>query len=278
MTKKTILILSILLCAIFLVSCTKGTVTKTETQVDTPKPQESQTQTTTSTATGGNSGTITNSESGFDESKGFTDKDGCYDSEGAKVYEKRGYIIDAKKLRYEDNCTSERILKEYYCGQIGYKTEESYTCPNGCQNGACLTTSTATQTCVDTDFKDYFKKGTVTYKGSSSTDYCKDADNVIEYLCTTVGIMIEEQKYCSYGCSDGACKNNEATQTNSCTDSDFGSGQEFTKGIVTDPKGSIEDSCLNSNTVKEWKCSSVGFRTSTNLECKNGCLDGACKS
>ena len=272
MKKSLILIISILMVALLLVSCAK---TQESKPVDTTTGTTTTGTTGTTSETGGSLGTTTNS--GFDESKAVTDKNGCYDSEGGKFYEKLGYIIDAKKIKYVDNCTTNKVLKEYSCGTIGYKDEESYTCPNGCSNGACIKSAVATQECTDTDFKDYFKKGTVSYKGSSSTDYCKDTNNVIEYTCTTVGIKAEEQKYCSGGCVDGACVNIEATQTESCSDSDAGAGQEFTKGIVKDPKGTIEDSCLNSYTVKEWKCSSVGFRTSTNVECKNGCLDGACK-
>ena len=272
MNKKIITILSIMLLSILIVACSKSTVTKPET---TPVTTNTNTNTQTQT-TGGNSGTVTNSNAEFDESKGFTDKNGCYDSEGGKFYEKKGYIIDAKKLRYEDNCTSERVLKEYSCGQIGYKDEESYTCDGVCRNGACIDTP-VTEQCTKNDYKNYFKKGQATYQSKVYTDTCDGTNYVTEYFCTTVGILTQEKKYCSYGCTDGAC-NEAEPQTSTCTDTDAGVGQEFTKGKVTDPKGSIEDSCINTNTVKEWKCSNVGFRTYSNVECKNGCLDGACKS
>lgn len=269
-SSKLFLTITIIL-TLLLVACTQTTNTQPNTAVqDSQKPTE--TQSTTSTVT-----VVPTAPSAYDTSKGFTDKNGCYDSEGGKFYEKKGYIIDTKQVRFGDSCLSQNTLQELYCNSVGYKATESYTCPNGCQDGACLSNSPNNlNVCTDSDFKDYTKKGSVTYKGVITFDSCKDATTLYEQICTSVGVASQEEKYCQYGCQDGICLQGQTTQTSTCTDSDLGTGEEFIKGTVTDPKGSIQDSCLNSGTVKEWKCNSAGYRTDKNIICANSCVDGAC--
>lgn len=212
----------------------------------------------------------------FDTSKGSTDENGCYDSEGGVFYGKRGYILDAKGDRYEDECLSSSRLMDVYCGLIGYKDSQVTTCSYGCENGRCLEGDGSPQKCIDSDFKDYFRKGQVKYQNRTSYDYCSGEKTLSEQFCTNVGVAAEEEKFCQYGCKDGACLEGQKDDEDSCIDSDFGAGAEFTKGTVTDIKGVIEDACLNSHTVKEYKCGIAGFRTYNNIRCEAGCVDGAC--
>lgn len=266
MKTKTLAIIALLCLTLIFAACTKPVETTPVTQT-TPveKPVVQDTSTVVNVV-----------NNNVDKTSGVTDKNGCYDSEGGKFYDKAGYITDVKGVRFDDICTSDTSLTEYYCGQLGYKEDEIYKCAVGCKAGACLK-GTAAKECTDTDFKDYYKKGAVTYKGVTTEDFCKDTKTLAEQYCTNVDVASQEEKFCTNGCSNGACAQVTATDSKAgCTDPDLGSGQEFTKSTVTDPNGAITDSCLNSNTVKEWKCNSVGFRTSTNIACANGCTDGAC--
>lgn len=274
---KLILVAAILIISIFLVSCKPSNILPNNAPVVIPpvnNPTDSQ-AVVNNTVTQTTSPSVVSS--GFDTSRGFTDKDGCYDSEGGKFYEKRGYIIDAGKNRFEDICISSNSLREYYCGIVGYKEEESYSCPNGCKDGACIKDAVdSPNKCVDSDFKDYYKKGQVTYQGKTTEDVCKDANILIEQICSIAGVAVGDEKFCRTGCVNGACNPEDTSSNNNCSDPDFGQGQEFTRTNVTDPRGTVEDSCLNSRTVKEWKCSDIGYRIYTNIECTNGCVDGVC--
>lgn len=77
------------------------------------------------------------------------------------------------------------------------------TCRTGCQNGFCIQ---PTYKCKDSDGGDYFyEKGTVTKGTKKYTDYCKDNNNVVEYLCKDSITTNVHNYYCIYGCENGAC-------------------------------------------------------------------------
>jgi hypothetical protein len=59
----------------------------------------------------------------------------CQDSDGLDYYA-RGYAI-YKNTQVYDSCTSYMLLKEGYCNNDKYAFV-SYSCPYGCNNGACL--------------------------------------------------------------------------------------------------------------------------------------------
>lgn len=74
---------------------------------------------------------------GNDNSSGVV----CRDSDAGKDYETFGKATHgAGDLIAEDICESEKTLRESYC-QNGYFNSESYECPLGCSNGACLSQS-----------------------------------------------------------------------------------------------------------------------------------------
>jgi hypothetical protein len=65
----------------------------------------------------------------------------CTDSDGGKNYYKRGKTTQNHD-RYgsgttDDSCDG-NILRERYCGEGGVIAEILYTCPNSCQEGACV--------------------------------------------------------------------------------------------------------------------------------------------
>ena len=103
------------------------------------------------------------------------------------------------------------------CGSFG-------ACINGQQSKTCTQSNcpsqdltktekqscTASQTCVDPDGKDYFKKETMTYKGVSYIDHCDSRypNYVLEYYCDENGIGKVIWGSCGSGnlCVDGICK------------------------------------------------------------------------
>lgn len=63
----------------------------------------------------------------------------CTDSDGGRDYNMKGtlrYTAPGIRDVDDDTCVSENVLAEQYCDGTRQVTE-SYTCPNGCSNGAC---------------------------------------------------------------------------------------------------------------------------------------------
>jgi len=70
---------------------------------------------------------------------GFTTKkeSNCKDSDGGIDYYERGYITEYDNIEVPDFCIDSNRLKELYCSR-GSSAELTYTCPNGCRDGACI--------------------------------------------------------------------------------------------------------------------------------------------
>jgi hypothetical protein len=164
----------------------------------------------------------------------FGKQNSCSDTDGGMVYTIKGTVsgyYNSKQYSYTDYCTSNTVLKEYYCSsKLQYST--SYTCSgttNACVNGACVqqttiptttvaTTSIITTTipnsCSDTDGgMIYGVKGTVSgYYNSqiySNTDFCSGSTGVlVEYYCSA-GRSFNTAYNCvgnsTTACVDGAC-------------------------------------------------------------------------
>lgn len=281
MISKKQLIILFALFSLFILGCAQKADTTQQMPSDKPIDETSTTDDvikpdTTTPNVSSDEAQVNDKVEDFDTTKAKTDENGCYDSEGGIFYEKKGYIIDVKDQRFEDECLSTLSLSDVYCGPIGYKAISTYSCDFGCKDGQCMPGDESLLNCIDSDYDDYYNKGTVTYMNETKTDYCKNGNTLIEHKCSLVELPIESEKYCSDGCEDGACILKEKEEDTSCTDTDFGPESEYVKGNVTDPKGTIEDECLNSNTVKEYRCNSIGYRAYTNIACPNGCVDGAC--
>lgn len=214
----------------------------------------------------------------YNLSNAITTKEDCFDSDGGLIFNLKGYIKDTQGKIFKDYCKDSARVVEYKCGIIGYKEETQESCTYGCYDGACKKQS-EDQKCKDSDDgKIYDKKGVVSYLGKNYSDYCKSENYIIEQYCTTIGMNGEEEKLCVDGCVDGVCVIKTIDNQATCLDSDFGPNDRYTKGKVTDPKGMVEDSCMNAYTVYEYKCNVVGFRLKQNVVCPDGykCSDGAC--
>ncbi len=60
----------------------------------------------------------------------------CADSDGGKSYDIKGNTNTNNGV-YWDSCQNSETLKEYYCNG-SYSTYFLYTCPNACNDGACV--------------------------------------------------------------------------------------------------------------------------------------------
>jgi hypothetical protein len=76
----------------------------------------------------------------------------CRDSDGGKNYYQRGYVIFSEfpdKYKWLYDYCSRNILHEYFCDGNTAK-EENYTCPYGCENGACKSAETVITSTIPT--------------------------------------------------------------------------------------------------------------------------------
>lgn len=67
----------------------------------------------------------------------------CGDSDGGLNYSIMGAARSSANGNYTDYCYNAPTwnLKEYYCNNDGYVSDSNYLCPNGCLNGACLSSN-----------------------------------------------------------------------------------------------------------------------------------------
>lgn len=74
----------------------------------------------------------------------FENDDECTDSDNGKDYYVAGQVntnqilaVSGEFLSGEDSCNLDEVV-EYYCGTNKNLRVETYACPNGCENGACI--------------------------------------------------------------------------------------------------------------------------------------------
>lgn len=215
----------------------------------------------------------------------------CTDTDGGKDYFVKG-IITIGTSTIEEECWDEKNIKERYCGVDNLSVlSDVHECPNGCEDGACLTEPaepvvnitnvTETKpaetvkeiTCTDSDEENKYEKGTITSiiltkkgeelvdkKEISITDACLEKDGkhyVTEGICKEFeGMQINSVKEleCEFGCKDGVCiEQAEAT----CTDPD---GDDISKATTltykdaTGAEKSFNDKCIGLVGVFEGIC------------------------
>ncbi|MFH1403928.1 MAG: hypothetical protein ABIH11_06650 [Candidatus Altiarchaeota archaeon] len=61
----------------------------------------------------------------------------CRDTDGGRNYFIAGMVFDKANRSYVDGCTSNRILREVYCGVDGYALTTDYECEGGCYLNSC---------------------------------------------------------------------------------------------------------------------------------------------
>ena len=180
----------------------------------------------------------------------------CTDTDGGKEIFIKG-ITEYDGTKKEDYCylsffgfkikkDSAKNINEYFCGG-GVVVEEGIRCPEGCIDGACVS-SCIPNTCED-----------LGYECGECDDGCKEILKCGE---------CEE----GYSCLDGECIL-DSVPLPVCSDSDGGLNY-FVKGIVTDREGINQDYC-NGSILIEGICEGL-FYGADKHNCSNGCIDGAC--
>ncbi len=204
----------------------------------------------------------------------------CKDSDGGKNYYVAGsvtYETSSGTGKAFDFCSGDYLIENYCSGNKINSTR--HYCSYGCSNGACK--KAPVESCKDSDGgRNYYAAGSVSYTGSNgvvslSKDYCS-GNYLTEYYCSGNKVS-STRHYCSYGCSNGACKN--GTQA-SCRDSDGGKNY-YAAGYVdyTGSNGVVsfsKDYC-SGNYLTEYYCSGNKV-SSTRHYCSYGCSNGACKN
>lgn len=197
----------------------------------------------------------------------------CSDSDGGIIISLKG-MLNASGIIYNDNCENTysggNPLVEYFCTGNSMNLTR-INCTDGCANGACLASPT-TQTCNDSDAKNYYNQGRLINNSGTFYDTCYNSTNVIEYFCTGTSTM-SENVYCAGGCSNGAC-----LTPIFCSDSD--GGINYTQqGTISNHTISLVDSCASS-LLQEYYCNATEIK-SQNYNCSNMgdnyvCRDGRC--
>jgi len=154
------------------------------------------------------------------------------------------------------------IVQGKYGGQVTWKSScggYAYTTIDGIGEKAVFNCKTK-QTCTDSDGKDIYVKGYVTF-GSGEVegkleDYCVDERNVNEGLCNPDGTSFFVTYGCENGCKDGACLQ---SQQKCGTDTDC-------------PQGT----CSDGTTYSKYSCLS-GFCAPINYAI-DPCVKAECKT
>ncbi|MBU2616049.1 MAG: hypothetical protein KKC19_03010 [Nanoarchaeota archaeon] len=233
----------------------------------------------------------------------------CIDSDGGID----SYVSGATKsnypdpyyAEYSDYCANDFWLNEGYCLDDGRVWSTGYLCPNGCLDGACVSTIEEVDEvavgCTDSDGDNPLKKGNLTIGGFVHSDYCITDQVLAELVCESDDFYSEKGYPCPNGCLDGACVSTieEVDEVAvGCTDSDGGVdyyvkgiGQGAYEGLTDDnyifssegeflpTENSFStdyDHCVGEDSIYEVYCTSDGNLSATGFFCPNGCLDGAC--
>ena len=216
-----------------------------------------------------------------------TNQPKCIDSDNGINYNVKGILQynllsnGAYQYSVTDSCSGNKNVFERYCDANGAPKDITYTCPINCLNGAC----TNQPKCIDSDGGlSYNVKGKLNYNLLSNGSYqytvwdgCTGVSSVFERYCDANGATQSTTYTCPYGCSNGACKQQQVL---GCSDSDGGLDY-FTQGTIQygqiingNYQYSANDICLG-NTLIESTCNGINPQ-SNYYECSNGCSNGAC--
>ena len=223
----------------------------------------------------------------------FVSAQNCSETDDGKDYYKRG-LLNYNGSSVEDYCTEQSSLgpnlMEYYC-ENEVKKSFPYSCPNGCQDGACIE---KIEECSDTDGGlNIYTKGhleDIEHGNAIYDDYCIDDSSSIaaqgsklkEYYCGDKNYQYTTIE-CENGCMEGKCMP-EGYNENGCKDSDGGLNFYY-KGVVQgEDNGEYigkEDFCKydpisNKTLLVEGYCKESGSPALLTIECSNGCSEGIC--
>jgi len=162
-------------------------------------------------------------------------------AEQESVYERgtSSGTLSGEYGEYEDYCTNEERIAEYYCLENGNVGLVYYDCTYGCFEGSCRENSCISTDSNDIDGEAIYERGTTSGIVGSSTlsdeigvyrtgdyaeliDQCSGnsdyPDRLIEYYCLNQAQYGEERlvigyRNCEFGCFEGACLETSCSST-----------------------------------------------------------------
>ncbi|MEM4331866.1 MAG: Kazal-type serine protease inhibitor family protein [Candidatus Micrarchaeia archaeon] len=191
----------------------------------------------------------------------------CSDSDGDDILT-AGYVTYGGN-KVEDVCRDSATVTEQLCAN-GKPAAKDVPCGTGytCNKGRCVEMCTSTAKITQYDI---YKKDTTTLGPVSKTDFCLDAERVVDFFCKE-GRIENKTTFCptGYTCRDGACS------TPSCADSDNGK-EIYTLGKVVKGRNEYTDQCYDLNKVREYYCEDNEVKSEI-IDCpaKYTCLNGIC--
>ncbi len=224
----------------------------------------------------------------------------CYDSDGGKKEYSKGMATatrsDESTLTYTDVCSEVTMLKEAYCEDKNVQFEYM-PCPNGCNNGVCLT-KTVTESvpppdpnpvfaCTDADGgKDEFNPSYA--RIDDGMNYHRDyidrcvGTYLYEAYCLNGSIATYQYMSCDEGCEAGACLRGSNLSTGFyCNDYDGGLDETiFSRAERIDSESGAVlnvqfDTCMPNNVLAEAYCDG-NIVASEPITCEDACFNGAC--
>ncbi len=211
----------------------------------------------------------------FEEPNICTDSDITQDHLDGKNYYLQGTVVSEETPDGEtDTCTDNNTLVEYFCGTDQTTADEIYTCPEGCENGACI--SPVSPIC-----------GNNIIEGDEVCDYdnidnktCSDFNYTEGYISCCSNCSRFDLSNCvdvTYKCKDYDNGTNyyNASFISYYISLDYGSD---CNGISTGTEGGgkLFDTCINDYVLIEQTCGEDGTPTKINYTCPLGCADNAC--
>ncbi len=200
----------------------------------------------------------------------------CTDSDGGADYYTKGTVSgvysDGYPFSETDYCDG-RYIHEWECNTYNQPYQNYKQCgtaAGSCQDGACITPPT----CTDTDGGDNTATaGTCTgANGVFTEEGCYSDTGYIEYYCGTTGNCEQMAVDCPGLCESATCVDAPLT----CTDSD-GGFDLYVLGTTTDNFWSYTDSCMNSQDLIEYICHTNNTAILQIASCSPDiCLDGVC--
>ena len=178
----------------------------------------------------------------------------CTESDGGKNYNNRGVTTGTRfgspQTVWTDNCPTSVILSEYYCLENMVEAV-SYTCQNGCRDGACIKESTGCSalsnmnSCLDDSNCYWDQQYDKCYKYDSTKQLCSDPDDGKDYY---------EQAH-TFGFRT------------------YSSAEDPSRDLRIRTGG--KDACIG-NKLREHYCYDKYYIYTIDTTCPNKCSNGAC--
>ena len=197
-------------------------------------------------------------------------------------------------VTYRDECSSDTVLKEYYCLN-NTKQQEYYTCPHGCYNRACESAPEAAIAVTSPNGGEQWQKGGHYYifwlapsiakvdiylvGPSSSITIASDIDNTGSYTWIVPDTVTSGDKY-KIKVKDASTtlfdESDDYFTISVCTDTDNGRNYEK-KGAVVYNDLVYTDYCIDTSKLREYYCQN-NIKHEDDEVCAAGCNNGACNA